>query len=518
MNPPRSPLILDLSCHAVFLGLQLAFLIPGGLGREGATPPVVYPFWLVLAALTLSRQRDSLAVYPTRLIFIPSVVSVLLYGFCLINEMTRDMWGFSMIRLLPVAWRIVWYQLGLLLIHPLVFPRVWEGTRAAFHFLEARGFFGRHVWMTALAAAVCLWLIRSQNISPDGYDWLKHSVVPHNWTRYLREPLATLIYRLGVWSGKAAFRWEAVISISLITIACGLLTTWIMARVGRRLFAPGEAGIALALLISCCGYTQVFAGNIEIYALLLTGLTFFLWAGVGYLRGECPIGIPGAVFGVLFCLHLSSAWWIPAFLALPFLRNQIVPGERNPFPELLKSLAAFYAFVIPFWMFLLIYGYGGDPWAMWDHFWGDEVMLTGTDRAMFHAPAAYLTADYYITQLNEYFYMMPAGMLLFLTLLPALPRLREWHPAQTWFGLLAGFYFIYSLVWRPDRPYPADWDLFTGLTIPAMVLMLQIGFRLSLPRKALEYILYQCAVFSLLYLFFQLLRNHVRVTEWPFFD
>ncbi|NPU96235.1 MAG: hypothetical protein HPY51_03345 [Candidatus Omnitrophica bacterium] len=515
MNSSRSPLRLDLAVHGVFLVLQLSFLIPGGFFQKGTTPPVVYPFWLVLAALTLFRQKESLAVYSSRLIFIPAGLSILLYGFCLINEMTRDLWGFAMVRLFPVAARIVWYQLGLLLIHPLVFPRVWEGVSNAFEYFHKRGYFGRKIVVTGLALGVGLWLLRSHNISPDGYDWLKHSMVPHNWTRYLREPLGTMIYRLTVWSGWECFRWEPVISIALVTILCGLVTTWIMVRIFRRLFPAGPVGISMAFLVSCCGYTQVFAGNIEVYALLLTGLACFLWAGVVYLQGGCPAGMPGVVFGGMFCLHLSAGWWIPAFLALPFLRNAMNSTPRPPFGELLKSLAAFYAVVIPFWLFLLIYGYRGDTQAMWDHFWGDEVMLTGTDRAMFHKLETYLTPDYYIMQLNEYFYMMPAGVLLFLTLLPVIPRARAWHPLQTWFGLLAGFYLVYSIVWRPDRPFPADWDLFSGLTIPAAIVLLQFMNRLDLPPKAKDYILYQCVVFSLLYLFFQLLRNHVHATEWP---
>jgi len=171
--------------------------------------------------------------------------------------------------------------------------------------------------------------------------------------------------------------------------------------------------------------------------------------------------------------------------------------------------------VVSFWLFVLQYGYLGDHRALWDHFWSDEVMYVGTDAAMFRKVDAFLSFEYYRIMLNEYFYMMPGVFLLIAVLAGAFPRCKSGDSWDRWLLVAGGFYFLYTIVWNPDRHFPADWDLFSGLTIPAVLIVGGVMSRLRLPEKAVLYILYQATVFSGLYLILQLLRNHFKPTEWP---
>ena len=515
MNQRPSPFTIDLLVHALFLAVQLLVLIPGGFLQKGATPPLVYPCWLILSTITVYRQSERLEEYGTRLILVPSILSCLLIGFCLINEMTRDLWAFAQPRHFPAFVRILWYQTSLLLLHPQTFVCVWGASKKMLARLRERGYFGRKILVIAIAVAVVMWLLRSQNISPDGYDWLKHSPALKNWTRYLREPLGMFIFSLFVRSCQALFNWQPYVSLTILTIICGVLATLVMRPVFRYAVPEPFAGLSLLLLLSSYGYSQIFVGNIEIYALLHLGLACFLYCAVRYLKGEWSAWAPGLAFGVLFCTHLSTGWWLPAFFTLPFLKRRVQNGNGASISDLIRMICASAALMIPFAIFVLMFGYDGDFHALWSHFWGDEVMLTGTDRSMFRKPQAFVNFDVHLAMFNEYSCMFVGGALLLAALAFARFRVKEWTPFCLWTALMMGAYLIYSVVWNPDRHFPADWDLFSGLTIPMILLISQCVSRLPLRRETIVYLYYQAVVFSGCYLLIQLLRNHFRITEWP---
>ncbi len=531
MKQINNTLRTDLFIHLLCLAVQLCALIPSGFLQKGATLPLVYPCWLILAALTLHRQSESFAQYQSRLIYIPSILISILCGFCMINEMTRDFWAFALPRYNPVVVRIVWYQSCLLLIHPQIYPIIINGWNNAYNFLLERGYFGGKVWLTCAVVGVLMWLLRNQNLSPDGFDWLKHSLINKNWVNYLREPLGTFIFRLNVLFGIKAFHLAPYVSITLLTIICGFAATWLMIRVIEFAIDKPYRGLALASLISCCGYTQVFTGNVEIYALLQTGLALFLYSVIRYLRQEWPSWSVGIIFGGLFCLHLSAGWWLPAFLMLPLIKYLHVKETdstnfytnianittKNLLGDASTMLAAFCIFTAAFWAFVLFYGYHGDFMALWNHFWSDQVMNVGSDAAMFRQASDFISFDYYLTMLNEYFYLGPCAAILICIVFSGQCIKCSWTPFLFWTILLAGFYFIYTVLWHPDRAFPADWDIFSGLTIPILLVFWQIIPKRATPKTAICYTGYQSIVFSGLYLLLQLLRNHIKISEWPNF-
>lgn len=534
MNHQAQGLKTDLIIHFVLFMLQMLGLAFGGFAQSGQTPPLIYPCWLILGAITLFRQQEARPEYRSNLIFVPSGCITLLLGFCLINEMTRDYWAFTAPRHFPVAFRIVWYQAVLLLIHPYVYSPVYRGLQQGVRQLSKRGYFRNKLWIVLVISALVLWFFRSQNISPDGYDWLKHSVVPKHWTRYLREPLGIFTYRMVIWLGMKLFHFTPYITLTLITIASGLISTILVYKVIHYAVPPRFLGLSLALMIGSCGYTQIFVGNIEIYALLHVWLIVFLYVVVRFLKNQLSIYSVGVVFGLLFCTHLSAGWWIPVFVSIPFLKwaiahaneaqrghessssqtSQVYGAKRAGF-DTAKMVAACLSVCLLFGTFVLFYGYDGDATAMWNHFWGDEVMLVGADYAMFRPMGHYFSFDYYLTMVNEYFYLMTGGVVLGVVWIAGYRATAPFTPFQYWMLAMAICYGVYSLTWHPDRPFPADWDIFSAVTIPVMLLLSMTISRLRISEKAVEYILYQTSVFSVAYLIFQVLRNHLKVTDWP---
>ena len=517
MTRTASPLHLDLPLHALIFAGQMLWLALTGFGAAGTLPPFVLPAFFLLAALTLIRIHEHAPQLGSRLVMVPALIATALYLLMLLLDMGGLLWGFAMPRQFPVWARVVWYQSGLLLMHPWVYQavRTW-GARSA-HALRRRGYLHGKVWVVMLVAGAGLWLVRSQNISSDGYDWLKYSLWPDQWALYLREPLGTLVFHLVSWAGIQWLGFSPSGSIALLSIACGLAAFWLAAQVIARLFDERDWGLIFALMLASGGVTQVFAGNIEIYALLIVGYTAFLYAALRYLGDEWPAWPAGVVFGLLFCTHLSSGWWLPAFMLLPIVKalmGRVAANPLRPMSELYLS-ALFVAGT--FFVFLLNHGYGGDLAAMNQHFWGDRVMRVGTDNAMFHPLSAYFTADYYLTLLNEYFYLAAWLFLLLPTLMLALRAWVQPDALTLWLALMAGMYGLYSLVWRADRPMPSDWDIFSGVTLPLVLTLGRYWTRLALPQPVIAYVLYQCCVFSGGYVVLLLLRNHFKVTEWPLF-
>ncbi|MBZ0256811.1 hypothetical protein K8I31_12165 [bacterium] len=515
--PQLAPFQADLVVHAICFLAQAVLLLATGVAQQGTTPPWVFPVYFILAAVTLMRIHERVERYGTRLIMAPAAVAALIVGLCLIIDLPRAFWAFMIPRYLPVGVRALWMQAVFLLLHPDVFAKMSAWLVHCHHGLLARGYYGRKAWALAACAGLILWLARSQNVSLDGFDWLKFTTIPKHWVLYLREPLGLLIFRAASYWGMKILHWDTYCSITVVTIVCGLITTFLLSRVVGWLVAKPFSAPVLLLTLSCCGYTQVFAGNIEIYAVLHAGLAIFLYAVMRYARNEWPAWAPGLAFGVLFCIHLSAGWWIPAFLLLPLMKHYKQGANAHSLRDAILLFAAALLFVILFWIFILQHGYSGDLVRMYHHFFSDQVMYVGTDAAMFRPVRDFASPDYYLTMANEYFYLVAACVLLLPVFIIGFRRLDIWDPALVWIGCLAVFYLTYSITWRPDRLFPIDWDLFSGLTIPLMLFAGGLVSRMRMSKDAVMYILYQATTFSFLYLILQLARNHFKVTDWPLF-
>lgn len=505
----------DLGIHAACLPIQLIALYTlNGIGWEGSTPPFIYPFWIILATVTFFRAKEQFADFGSVFVYVPLTLITLILGFCLINEIGAIFWAFYTPRWYPAWVRIVWYQSVLLLLHPQMYQLITNKCTQTVTHLKQQGYFRSKLIITLIVAGVLMWLLRNQNLSPDGYDWLKHSVYQKNWTRYLREPMGTFILRTWVYWGMHWFHWAPYVSITMLTICCGLLSSALIYPVIKTLFGDEFAIPVFAFLLCTFGYAQVFTGNIEIYALLQCGLIIFLLTLVQYKHKNYPAWHVGFWFGILFCIHLSAGWWLPAFFLFPLLKHKF-SNYKNWIIDSLIATASMFGVCVLFGLFVLWYGYNLDFYALWAHFWSDQVMLVGTDAAMFRPLSDYSDPEYYLTMINEYYFMFSGGCVLLITLISAATQLNRFNKETFGLLILTLFYLVYSITWRPDRHFPADWDLFSGLTIPFILLLSLLLVRSRLPKPAIHYIVYQCTVFSGTYAFLQILRNHLEVSEWP---
>lgn len=504
----------------------LLFLVLGGCVAVGALiagptefeqlPPWLYVPVLLLFAISADARARQNPSDPLLALF-PVLFAGALTLFCLLTQMPVILWAFIMPNRFPVGLKAFWAVLVPVLLHPQVEQAMYDGLWKAVSQLGRRGYWTYKAWITIPVVLLFLWPFYSQNLSPDGYDWLKHSIQPGDWIRYLREPFGTMIFRWATIVGMRIGGWDAIISIGLTTYLCGIVTVVLLWQcLGHLCSEEKERFLWLLTALASCGFTQLFIGNIEIYAVLMVAFTLFLFVALRYLHGVCrPVWV-GLTFALLFVTHLSAGWWIPAFLLLPWIRRFKLGGSARSVLNETAVLAVSSAVpVMLFVLWLLWYGYGGDPAAMWDHFWGPEVMLVGADGAMFRTASEILSRRFLLTMLNEYFYLSPVAcsLLLFLVCRPFRPSLdRE----TMLIALLAGPCFVYSIVWRPDRKFPQDWDIFSGLTVPALLfLLLCLRQRVTDTEERFR-IIRPLVTFSGTLVILQVLYNHfLRISSWP---
>jgi hypothetical protein len=114
-----------------------------------------------------------------------------------------------------------------------------------------------------------------------------------------------------------------------------------------------------------------------------------------------------------------------------------------------------------------------------------------------------------------YFYLSPVacGMALFLLWSRRLPA---WNWKTAFLASLFLPYFVYSIVWRPDRKFPGDWDIFSGVTVPALLFLCYWLECCVSDRDKRLAVLRPLISFSGSLAILQALYNHfLRITEWP---
>lgn len=243
----------------------------------------------------------------------------------------------------------------------------------------------------------------------------------------------------------------------------------------------------------------------------------YLWAVLRYWEGELKVWPSAIVFGVLFCVHLSVAWFIPAFLMVPLVRAK---QDRNVsvLKEVLCQFVVAGLVIGVFFQFVAMYAYGGSWVKMWEFFNSIQVMRVGADAAMFHPWEVALSWQYYETLLNVYPYLIISAVVLLPAVVMGFKEQRDVDAKEAWVALLAGGYLIYSLLWNPDRPYPSDWDIFSGLSIPLMLWVSLRVEKLKIEEAVKHVILYQVVVFSWMYTGWIIVHNHLDGLAQPLYQ
>ncbi|MFB3789204.1 MAG: hypothetical protein ACE15F_22830 [bacterium] len=364
--------------------------------------------------------------------------------------------------------------LGLLVYGPGaagLHPSAYEGYLRACGFVEKRSTVIKCLLLAGwlMLSAVAFWSLPSTHITRDGFDWIQRTTQPV-WHLYVREPLTIGLYRLVF---LIAWPWWEMTSYRVIATLSVLAGMWWASWYGvflreKALDAAGR-GLAWLLAVSSGGMAVLFFGHIEVYPIFLAGMMPVFYFAQRYLNGRGGL-LPVAVcFSIAFLLHLSAGWLLPAFLILPFCREK----AEKPFGEAAQFWGVFAAAMVLFWGSLVYFCYDGGVLQLLARI--HEDFNTGPDRAMFLPSWLWFHRARLLELLNSYVYLSVPALILIPITLAALPA--GFKKETIFWAMLAGGYLLYSFFFNPDRRFPEDWDLFSGLVL--FTILLQVHAMLA---------------------------------------
>ena len=195
---------------------------------------------------------------------------------------------------------------------------------------------GRRVWVSrtlvaliVLAAFVAL--SSARNFLGDGYRLMK-APEADKWTSLLRAPLTYGLIQTLHYVG-STFWMSVENTYRIYSYGSGVLYVLFAfpfaAVLGKNTL---ERSIVLAFLLTA-GYTQLFFGYVENYAIYMPGLLLYIHTGLRASEDRMPLIVPALLLGVLLALHRGFFIFGPSLLFLAYRgyrnRQYSVPARKN---------------------------------------------------------------------------------------------------------------------------------------------------------------------------------------------
>ena len=271
------------------------------------------------------------------------------------------------------------------------------------------------------------------------------------------EPLATMINGLAVLLA-LRFQWSAETVLRAVSVLAGAAALPLLLAAARRMAKgnrPGITGLFLVLLTA--GFTGLFFGTIEAYALAMASLIAFACFSLRYLETDRGL-LPASVFlGLAISLHLVCLTAVPAYLCILLHRANSLGRSRRR-----RRAAAPVLCALP-WLFTRIWIATGDRW---------QLLAESHLRSLEAIPLLSGNETYFQYTLWDGRHLADAANEWLLVALPALllaplcapvwfRALRRRNPAAVFLAVLAACFALFGFIWNPGRGYYADWDLFS---------------------------------------------------------
>ncbi len=400
------------------------------------------------------------------LFYVMSVVAVLLSG---VRADPRT-WGVHALAFLPrAAWVMAAVALAALLL-PAVAERTgsiaaWVGDRLSRSIVAV---------LVALVAAVLFYLGRLEyQFLGDGMVWV--GAITEGKTFHHFEPLAAALTQGLAKLLASAHPERAAGALSIFMGPLYVLTT---AGLCRFLWPDAlERGLAWLLLV-IHPVSLLFFGYIESYPLLVVLEVCFVLALAAAAKGRVTWPVPALVLGFAVAAHVVAIAWLPALVVLVLARgaraNAGARASASPFKGWIRAASA--AGITLAVAFAAAGVIGSSPARLVGDLFG-RPGLGGQSWAWMFSPrhAADLANEFMLLLVPAW--VLLAGALAG-TLAPAALRRRELGnemPDSFWQAMAAlglGTLAVACLI-EPRIGGARDWDLFTPLVLPGILLVVQ---------------------------------------------
>lgn len=168
-----------------------------------------------------------------------------------------------------------------------------------------------------LASFAWLWFWRTQHYTGgDSGQWDR--TIYEGWWLQRRQMLSFAAMQLSFRLTNAAFGWTSMMAIGLVSCLSGALGVVILWRMLRE-----RAGWAWVLLAaSTAGFTVIYYGHVETYAMSVTAMLLHLLAMQRALEGRWAPWSIAATFALTLFFHLIAIFLLPAAVAAAILETR----------------------------------------------------------------------------------------------------------------------------------------------------------------------------------------------------
>lgn len=305
--------------------------------------------------------------------------------------------------------------------------------------------------------------------------------------------------------------FRATSPVRVMSCVFGVLSVWLALRATRHLVGERHAPLAALFLLSG-GLARVFAGHVEVYAVVIAGSLGYLWAALVRLDGRGPSWLPALALGVAIWIHASMVCLLPSLVLLAACDGEGSPRQRGSTRERVWRAAAACALAaLPTFLFLAGLAAAGrneelragaqkaveilggsaeaDATRWWVRGWGGAPSV-GTD-------VIFLSPPHLKYLVNAFHLMVPATLPVLLAFALRAPRHFLASPRARFLlaacAPLAGYATLLRPFWGPF-----DWDLFsvTGIFLAALAVHLLAS---GLPRPLLQHVAVWLVGFQILF-------------------
>lgn len=171
----------------------------------------------------------------------------------------------------------------------------------------------RWLWIAVLPLyGALLYLLRSRtHFLGDGIVWLNGllggDIHPFN------EPLASALWQAFAGATRALGLPQQASTFAILPVLCGLAAAAFAWGLVRETTEESRTRWVLWPLLLTAGFTQLYFGYIESYAIVSAAMLGTLWLALRHARGADPPWFFGAALGVTIATHLATLFLLPAY-------------------------------------------------------------------------------------------------------------------------------------------------------------------------------------------------------------
>jgi len=316
---------------------------------------------------------------------------------------------------------------------------------------KQKGFLFYLPWLLSVFSFFLFWFFRSVQLGEGSADLWLREVENGVWFRK-RRMLSFFLYQLNYRVGGYLFGWDGRYAMHFVACLAGSVFVYYLYRICERWGSRGW--IPFGLMMSA-GFTVLFYGFLETYALVIAVSAAFYYYLFGYCEGKYAAYVPALAYSLAAGCHLQVGFYFPVMVLAWWLKGHSLQDAK----DWLRGL-------IP-----LIILMAGITWLGWGSgdFMENIHWMTFTPQPGRPVDYTFVGAAYW-KNIYYFQYRISLFSLPLLLLLPLLLGKKAWQGREVPLLLLAVLGTLGLMLSHYPDNNPQVWTVFAIYGFPATLL------------------------------------------------